>query len=172
MALGTKDTYLKQTLDWALDRMAQAGYPVKSKVSLVVDPSLKFMGYAKEVGDSHIIVISSWALDSEMLGGLVLHELAHVYHSEKGSPTHNPAIVDKIIQGFARRVGLSEREVRALVDAFSHLQNIIVDDIVFRCLTEKESRLAAKFFMEWISEQATVQHSKHRPSFTFNGMDF
>ncbi|MDG6928502.1 MAG: hypothetical protein JRN39_04140 [Nitrososphaerota archaeon] len=155
MSSTTRDAHLKETLDWALSRMSGAGYPVQSKVSLVVDPALKFMGYAKQVDSAHLIVIAGWALDSEMLGGLVLHELAHIYHIERGSPTHTGGVAERTIEDVVRREGLSEREARSLYDAFSHLQNILVDDIVFSCMKERDHRLAARFFMEWVSDRPT-----------------
>ncbi len=147
------DTSLTGTLDWALARMRNAGYPIDSKVTVEVDPQLKIMGYADNVEGNHTIVIAEWALDSEMLGGLLLHELAHVYHTEKGSPSHRSTVIDGVIQEVVVREGLNERESAALVDVFSHLQNIIVDDIVFASMSGRELRQAQKFFADWVSDK-------------------
>ena len=68
-------------LAWALDRMKSAGYHISAKVSILVDPNLSIMGYARKDGRTHYVVVAGWALDSQMLGGLVLHELSHVYHA-------------------------------------------------------------------------------------------
>jgi len=146
---------LSGTLQWAIERMRNAGYPIDSKVTVEVDPDLKIMGYANNEDGNHTIVIAEWALDSEMLGGLLLHELAHVYHTEKGSASHTSRIVDEVIGEVAEREGLNERESAALVDAFSHLQNIIVDDIVFASMSGRERKQAQRFFADWVSERPT-----------------
>jgi hypothetical protein len=148
-----EDTSLAGTLQWAIQRMGKAGYPITSKVSVEVDPDLKMMGYARSDGDEHTIVIAEWALDSEMLGGLILHELAHIYHSEQGSPSHISNVVDDVMREAAERDGLNEKESAALVDVFSHLQNIIVDDIVFACMSGRELKQAQRFFADWVSER-------------------
>jgi hypothetical protein len=146
---------LDKTLEWAIERMANAGFPVGSKVELVVDPELKMMGYARTENGIHYIVISDWALDSEMLGGLLLHELAHIYHTEKMSPSHRPGVLQEHMKRMVKREGLTDREVQALTDAFGHLQNMIVDDIAFACMTERELKLVAKFFENWVSDKPT-----------------
>ena len=151
----TEDTALTDILDWALGRMSAAGYPVRSNVSLLADPNLSIMGYAKKEGDSQCIVVAGWALDSEMLGGLVLHELAHVYHTERGAPSHDHDLLEDVISEIAERDGLTEREKECLLDSFSHLQNIIVDDIVFETMTKKELALVKTFFSGWISQRST-----------------
>ncbi len=152
MSLARGDRSLQDELDWAVARLAKAGYPVRSKVRLLVDPNLDIMGYASEEGGVQHIVIAEWALQSEMLGGLLFHELAHVYHTERHSPSHKFKVTNAIITEFSQREGLNERETGYLVEGFNHLQNIIVDDIVFATMTESESRQAQSFFSGWLTE--------------------
>jgi hypothetical protein len=147
------DRSLQNTLDWAMNRMRDKGYIVKSPVVLSVDSNLSIMGYAKKEGDAHRIVISEWALDSEMLGGLVLHELAHIYFTEKGAHSHDGEMLEEILQGLRERDGLRAKETEYLIDAFNHLQNILVDDIVFAVMDGKELEMAKRFFYEWVSEK-------------------
>lgn len=147
------DRSLQSTLEWAMDRMRYKGYVVKSQVLLSVDSSLSIMGYAKKEGDSHRIVISEWALDSEMLGGLILHELAHIYFTERGAHSHDGEMLEEILQGLKERDGLRAKETEYLIDAFNHLQNILVDDIVFAVMDGKELEMAKRFFSEWVSEK-------------------
>ena len=151
-ALST-DKSLQNTLDWALDRMRQKGYDVRSKVTLNVEPSLAIMGYAKKDGDVHRIMISEWALDSEMLGGLVLHELSHVYFAEQGASSHDSRVLEEVLEDLEERDGLRAKETEHLVDAFNHLQNVLVDDIVFEVMAGKERDMAKRFFAEWISDR-------------------
>jgi hypothetical protein len=155
MRAASTDRSLQNTLEWALGRMRQRGYEVKSKVTLNVEPNLAIMGYAKKEGDTHRIMISEWALDSEMLGGLVLHELSHVYFTERGASSHNSNILDEVLEELRERDGLRAKETEYLIDSFNHLQNVLVDDIVFAVMEEKERDMARKFFAEWVSDRPT-----------------
>lgn len=147
------DKLLQNTLDWALERMRQKGYAVRSNVSLDVEPNLAIMGYAKKEGQVHRIMISEWALDSEMLGGLVLHELSHVYFTERGAPSHDSNILEHVLEGLKERDGLHAKETECLIDAFNHLQNVLVDDVVFDVMAEKEREVSRRFFAEWVSDR-------------------
>lgn len=153
MRTASTDKSLQNTLDWAIDRMRQKGYVVRSKVTLNVEPSLAIMGYARKEGDVHKIMISDWALDSDMLGGLVLHELSHVYFTERGASSHNSKILEAVLEELKGKDGLRAKETEFLIDAFSHLQNVLVDDIVFEVMGEKELGQTKRFFAEWISEK-------------------
>jgi hypothetical protein len=147
------DRSLENTLDWARERMRQKGFVVRSSVTLSVDSKLVIMGYAKKEGQSHRIIISEWALDSEMLGGLVLHELAHIYFTERGAHSHDGEILEEVLQEIKDREGLRGKESEYLIDAFNHLQNILVDDIVFAVMDQKELEMAKRFFSEWVSDR-------------------
>jgi hypothetical protein len=152
LSLARGDRSLQEELDWAVERLAKAGFPVKSKVRLLVDPNLDIMGYASEEGGIQHIVIAEWALQSEMLGGLLFHELAHIYHTERRSPSHKFKVTNAIITEFSQREGLNERETGYLVEGFNDLQNIMVDDIVFAAMEESEKRQAQRFFSGWLTE--------------------
>jgi hypothetical protein len=152
LSLSKGDRSLQEELDWAMKRVAKAGYPIHSKVRLLVDPKLDIMGYASEEEGIQHIVIAEWALHSEMLGGLLFHELAHIYHTEKQSPSHKFKVTNAIITEFSKREGLNERETGYLVEGFNHLQNIMVDDIVFDTMLESESIQAKGFFLGWLTD--------------------
>lgn len=149
------DHSLENSLEWTIDRMKQKGFVVKSSVTLSVDPKLAIMGYAKKEGLSHRIIVSEWALDSEMLGGLILHELAHIYFTEKGAHSHDGELLEQVLRGLKEHEGLRAKETELLIDAFNHLQNILVDDIVFAVMDEKELEMVKRFFAEWISDRPT-----------------
>jgi hypothetical protein len=131
--------------------MRIAGYTISSKVSIIVDPNLSYMGYAKQKEGSHCIVVADWALDSEMLGGFVLHELSHIFATEREAPSHDAETLDLLLKEMRDRDGLNDKEVGFLVDAFNHLQNVLVDDIVFKVMTEKELKMATRFFAGWVT---------------------
>jgi len=152
LSLAKGDRSLQEELDWAIARLTKAGFPVRSKVRLLVDPKLDIMGYASEEEGIQHIVIAEWALQSEMLGGLLFHELAHIYHTERKSPSHRFKLTNAIITELSQREGLNERETGYLVEGFNHLQNVIVDDIVFAAMEESERRQAQRFFSGWLTE--------------------
>lgn len=133
--------------------MEQRGFVVKSSVTLSVDPKLAIMGYARKESGSHRIIIAEWALDSDMLGGLILHELAHIYFTEIGAHSHDGELLEEVLRGLKEREGLRPKETEYLVDAFNHLQNILVDDVVFSVMDEKELETAKRFFGEWVSDR-------------------
>ena len=149
------DESLQGTLAWAKERLREKGYAVHSPVSLSVDPKLGIMGYARDEGEGHVIVISEWALDSEMLGGLVLHELAHIYFTEKGAASHDRLVLDEVLSEMRTREGMRAKEVDCLAEVFNHLQNILVDDVVFDVLEGREQETVRRFFSEWVSEKPT-----------------
>ncbi|MBI3840537.1 MAG: hypothetical protein HY297_01035 [Thaumarchaeota archaeon] len=147
------DGSLEGTLQWAIERLRCKGYEVHSPVALSVDSKLAIMGYAKKEGGAHRIVISEWALDSEMLGGLVLHELAHVYFTERGAHSHDGEMLDELLHNLKEKEGLRAKEMEYLIDSFNHLQNILVDDVVFAVMDQKELEMTKKFFAEWVSDR-------------------
>jgi len=153
MHVARPDRSLENTLEWAKDRMKQKGFVVKTPVALSVDPKLAIMGYAKKEGESHRIVISAWALDSDMLGGLILHELAHIYFTDMGANSHDGELLESVLNSLREREGLRAKETEFLIDAFNHLQNILVDDIVFAVMGEKELGATKRFFSEWVSDR-------------------
>ena len=155
MRAASTDKQLQNTLEWALERMKQKGYTVKSRVTLNVEPNLAIMGYARKEGQTHKILVSEWALDSEMLGGLVLHELSHVYFTERGASSHDSDILEEVIADLRERDGLRAKETEYLIDAFNHLQNVMVDDIVFAVMGDKEREMTKRFFGEWVTDRPT-----------------
>ncbi len=147
------DKSLQNTLEWAIERMKGKGFVIRSPVSLSIDSKLAIMGYARKEGRAHKIVISDWALDSEMLGGLVLHELAHIYFTERGAHSHDSEMLEGMLQEIKDNEGLRAKETEHLIDAFNHLQNILVDDVVFAVMQDKELEMARRFFAEWVSDR-------------------
>ena len=80
----SQDEFLEESLELAIKNMRNAGYELQNIVSIEVDPELQFMGYAKIDSNKSSIVVADWALDSDMLNGLILHELAHIMTKSVG----------------------------------------------------------------------------------------
>ncbi|MBE18631.1 MAG: hypothetical protein CMO11_01480 [Thaumarchaeota archaeon] len=159
METTNQDESVNQTLQFAIERMQDAGYSIDAIINIEIDPDLQFMGYAKIDSHSSTIVIADWALDSQMLGGLILHELAHIYFTENQSPSHQQELIQEIIHSIIHSEGLNNAEGSFLTESFTHLQNILVDDLVFELLnSEKETKLVQEFFLTWMSDLPTGNH--------------
>jgi len=78
----------------AIEMMNKAGFDIGTKVKVVVDPKLPFMGYTMPQGDSFTIVVSGGAVGSGLLEGLLVHEMSHVYRIQTNHPSHNGQILE------------------------------------------------------------------------------
>src|SRR2546422_11715821 len=56
----------------AIEMMRKAGYDIGTKVKVVVDPNLPFMGYTMPQGGNFTIVVSGGGGGSGLLGGFVV----------------------------------------------------------------------------------------------------
>src|SRR3989449_8038600 len=63
----------------AVEMMRKAGYDIGTKVKVVVDPKLPFMGYTMPQGGNFTIVVSGGAVGSGLLEGLAVYEMSHIY---------------------------------------------------------------------------------------------
>ena len=102
------------TLAEVMQLMAECGFPIKDNVSIKVDPQLSFMGYTAPRADGHIIVVSGQAIKSEMLKGLLAHELSHVYGTSSGHPSHNYELIADCIQNVIGESDLEEDQQNML----------------------------------------------------------
>ena len=146
------------TLAEVMQLMAECGFPIKDNVSIKVDPKLSFMGYTAPRADGHIIVISGQAVKSDMLKGLLAHELSHVYRTSSGHPSHNYELIADCIQNVTGELGLEEDQQDKLQQAVNHLQDLYADDIVFQVVRRKKivpMETLGQFFLGWIQGTAT-----------------
>lgn len=151
----TKDSELKLILENALSKMKAKNYNIQSRIEIQVDQKLNIMGYTKKVGNKQVIVVSGWSLETGMIEGLVLHELAHIYFIEKGYRSHKASLLGKILEKIKATEGLRSKEVEYLIEAYNHYQNILVDDIVFDVIDEEMKKEIKQFFRQWVSEKPT-----------------
>src|SRR5437879_8827913 len=73
------DETVRMARQTAIEMMRKAGYDIGTKVKVVVDPKLPFMGYTMPQGGNFTIVVSGGAVGSGLLEGLVVHEMSHLY---------------------------------------------------------------------------------------------
>src|SRR5437667_8394418 len=80
---------VREARQTAIEMMRKAGYDIGTKVKVVVDPKLPFMGYTMPQGGNCTIVVSGGAVGSALLEGLVVHEMSQVYRIQTNHPFHN-----------------------------------------------------------------------------------
>src|SRR2546428_13903585 len=100
----------------AIEMMKKAGFDIGTKVKVVVDPKLPFMGYTMPQGDSFTIVVSGGAVGSGLLEGLLVHEMSHVYRIKTSHPSHNGQILEEAVDNLRERVLLCEHQQKSVHD--------------------------------------------------------
>src|SRR5258706_1507154 len=88
---------IEELKNHAISLMKDSGFPIKEDVEIAVDEKLQIMGYTTEENGKTRIVVSRWSLYSDMLIGLLIHELSHIYRNETNHPSHNFAIHNNAI---------------------------------------------------------------------------
>lgn len=146
----------------ALSYMAESGYPIREAVLLEVDPTLPIMGYTTERNGKTLIVISEWSLATDMVMGLIIHELSHVYRTESGHPSHNFRLHTGVLQ---QLFGIEPPHYRLEVvrNAINNLQDLYADDISF-AVYKKHLQLPDlnEFFLGWIRDPLPATSVRNR----------
>src|SRR5437762_14369346 len=97
------DEKVRMARQTAIEMMRKAGYDIGTKVKVVVDPQLPFMGYTMPQGGNFTIVVSGGAVGSGLLEGLLVHEMSHVYRIRTNHPSHNSQILKRGLTIFGRK---------------------------------------------------------------------
>lgn len=110
--------------------------------------NMDIMGATNSEASRHTVYVSSWALRTDMLDGLLAHETGHMVLRERGSPSHDPAVHARI----AREIRLPAQGRAIFGSVLNHVQNIYADDIAF--LANLGDRVY-DFFASWIGGNVT-----------------
>jgi len=159
---------VEEALRNVLGIMEQAGFKVNQEVKVVVDERLSFMGYASRRSQSHVIVISGFAVKSSMLEGLLAHELSHIYRNITNHPSHREPLIASLARSFINSHNLDQDyEKEVLHQAMNHIQDLYADDIAFEVLkayggvTSPLEQLG-EFFLGWIKEEPARGGARER----------
>lgn len=158
---------VEEALRKVLNMMEQAGFRINQEVKVIVDKKLPFMGYTSRQWQSHVIVVSGFALESLMLEGLLTHELSHVYRNITHHPSHSEPLIASLMRVFIDGHTLDrdyEREI--LHQAINHIQDLYADDIAIRVLTAYDDtpllQQLGDFFLGWIKEEPATTGARRR----------
>lgn len=123
-------------------RLAANGHRLSRPVAAEI-VSIPIMGATTSREDRHVLHVSARAAASDMLDGLIAHEIGHMLLTESGHPSHDRAVI-----GRAWRDLPFPRAARDVFgQAYNHVQDIYADDIAF--LTGLEDRVYG-FFAGWV----------------------
>jgi hypothetical protein len=140
----------------ALELMKRAGYDIGTRVKVVVDPQLPFMGYTMPQGGSFTIVVSGGAIGSGLLEGLLVHEMSHVYRIQTNHPSHNGEILEEAMDNLGKKVDLRDYQQKIIHDLLNDIQDLYADDISFKVLRKTpifESDQMTRFIQDWVKDE-------------------
>ena len=154
----------------ALWMMKAAGFGIPGQLKVLVDPELPFMGYSTRKGGENIIVIAGKALQSGMVEGLLVHEMAHIYRINKLHPSHNSKLLDKVGYSVINQSHLTkDYQIKVIQQAVNHIQDLYADDVAFKVF--RIGKIFAgdqtfNFFLDWMTEEPL--NSKERKAVWLN----
>ena len=141
----------------ALKMMKDAGFEISDPLQVLVDRKLSFMGYSTRRDGKATVVVASRALNSEMIEGLLVHEMSHMYRTHMRHPSHDHELLGKVERYILSRDDLKANyQVAVIQEAVNHVQDLYADDIAFRVLSRNEAFLNERvfdFFLSWINKK-------------------
>src|SRR2546427_7038177 len=140
----------------AIEMMKKTGFDIGTKVKVVVDPKLPFMGYTMPQGGNFTIVVSGGAVGSGLLEGLLVHEMSHVYRIQTNHPSHNGQILEEAIDNLGKKTVLRDYQQKIVHDLLNDIQDLYADDISFKVLRDSpmmESDQMTRFLQDWVKDE-------------------
>src|SRR2546425_8690234 len=140
----------------AIEMMKKAGFDIGTKVKVVVDPKLLFMGYTMPQGGSFTIVVSGGAVGSGLLEGLLVHEMSHVYRIQTNHSSHNGQILEQAIGNLGKKTVLRDYQQKIAHDLLNDIQDLYADDISFKVLRNTPimtSNQMTRFLQDWVKDE-------------------
>jgi hypothetical protein len=147
---------VKASRDLALQSMAKAGFKIEENVNVTVDPQLPFMGYTVPLDSGFRIVVSGGSVGSEMLNGLLIHEMSHIYRIQSGHPSHNAEILEEAVNRIGRKNLRHEYQQKIVHDLLNDVQDLYADDIAFQVLRMNPRTIPDQitgFLQSWVKEE-------------------
>ena len=128
-------------------------------VSLVVE-DMEIMGATQSrPGGGHLIHVSLRAARSEMLAGLIAHEMGHIARTESHHPSHDPAVHDRAMSRVAVPRAFSRGFPRLAHAAINHVEDIYADDYAMVVIGTDRAR---GFFAEWVENAVAMAADGNR----------
>src|SRR5260370_6832497 len=135
------------------------------------------MGYTMPQGGNFTIVVSGGGVRSGLLGGLLVHEMSHVYRIQTNHPSHNGQILEEAVDNLGKKTVLRDYQQKIVHDLLNDIQDLYADDISFKVLRNTpimKSDQMTRFLQDWAKDEpaksrAPVMHSRtHATTLTHN----
>jgi hypothetical protein len=136
--------------------MKKAGFDIGTKVKVVVDPKLPFMGYTMPQGGNFTIVVSGGAVGSGLLEGLLVHEMSHVCRMQTNHLSHNRQILEEAVDNLGKKKVLRDYQQKIVHDLLNDIQDLYADDISFKVLGNTPifaSDQMTRFLQDWVKDE-------------------
>ncbi len=147
---------IKTAYDSALGMMKEAEFAINAPVEVFVDPQLPFMGYTMPRGRGFRIVVAGKAAESELLEGLLIHEMSHIYRMQTNHPSHNGTIIEDAVDRVGKKVLSDDYQQKIVHDLLNDIQDLYADDISFQVLRKTPllaSGQMSSFLQDWIRDK-------------------
>lgn len=114
---------------------------------------MAIMGASKSLKIRHTLFVSVRAVESDMLDGLIAHEVGHMLRTEEGHASHNP----EVYRSMSLQVRIPREADAAFGQAFNHIQDIYADDLAFPVFAGSDGRSAYEFFAGWVDNNSRMR---------------
>src|SRR5439155_953126 len=118
-------------------RYAEFGHTLQRPVSGEI-VAIPIMGASKSLKDRYTLSVSSRAVESGLVDGLIAHEGGHMLRTEARHPSHSPEVYRLI----AKEVRIPRAAEAAFGQAFNHVQDVYADDLAFPVFAGADGRRA------------------------------
>lgn len=131
---------------------AETGHKLQRPVSAEI-VAIPIMGASKSLKDRHTLYVSLRAVESDLLDGLIAHEMGHMLRTEEGHASHSPDVFRLI----TKEVRIPRAAEAAFGQAFNHVQDIYADDLAFPVFSGADGGRAYEFFAAWVDNNASMR---------------
>ncbi len=114
---------------------------------------MAIMGATKSGDSAHTLFVSTRAVESGVLDGLIAHEMGHMLRTESGHPSHSA----EVFGALSREVRVPRAGEGAFGGAFNHIQDIYADDLAFLVFSTDGDDRAYEFFAAWVEGNTTMR---------------
>ncbi|MGI0148272.1 MAG: DUF5781 family protein, partial [Thermoplasmata archaeon] len=132
-------------------RYAELGFRLERPVSAEI-VAMPIMGASKSLKDRHILFVSVRAVESDLLDGLIAHEVGHMLKTEEGHASHNRDVYRRM----SREIRIPRAAESAFGQAFNHIQDIFADDLAFPVFAGSDGLRAYEFFAGWVENNVRM----------------
>ena len=153
----------------AFELMGKTGHGIGANVWVVVEPdsphSLPYLAYHYRSGGESVIKVSAWGVHLDRSGGLdvmIVHEMSHIYGTEKKHPSHNSEIIAGIVEPLFQRRGFERKyQWQTINRLLTHLKEVYANDTMFKVLRGSNT-FRAQVGAEWYQSYVESKPVKSR----------